>query len=104
MKEPIVPDPVPLVEPAEPPPEASELARLAAAYTARAERAAALVRAGAVEALGRGRYRVRSAGGGWYAVRAGYCNCPDFAWRGAVPCKHLIAVELAGPLLDNPAA
>lgn len=80
--------------------EAAEAAKLAEAVAARAERAATLVRAGAVESLGDGRYRVRSGGGGWWAVRAGYCNCPDFAWRGRVPCKHIIAVELVRPLLD----
>ena len=85
-------------------PEALDPAVLATAFAARSERAAALVQAGAVEALGNGRYKVRSGGGGWWAVRPGYCNCPDFAWRGLVPCKHLIAVELARPLLAQPAA
>jgi hypothetical protein len=79
-------------------------AKLATAFTARMERARGLVDAGAVEALGNGRYKVRSGGGGWWAVRPGYCNCPDFAWRGAVPCKHIIAVELARPFLAEPAA
>ena len=64
------------------------------AFAARAERAAELVRRGAVEAVEQGRYRVLSAGGAaYFSVREGYCNCPDFAWRGVVPCKHLIAVE-----------
>ena len=92
----------PLAAPAAPGPAATpelNTAALTAAYGARVGRAAALVRAGAVEALGNGRFRVRSAGGSWWAVRDGYCNCPDFAWRGAVPCKHLIAVELARSLL-----
>ena len=75
-------------------PEALDPAVLATAFAARSERAAALVQAGAVEALGNGRYKVRSGGGGWWAVRPGYCNCPDFAWRGLVPCKHLLAVEM----------
>ena len=79
--------------------ESLEAAKLAAAVAARAERAAALLRAGAVESLGNGRFRVRSGGGGWWAVREGYCNCPDFAWRGLVPCKHIIAVELARSFL-----
>jgi len=82
------------------PPDATKLAEAAAQ---RAERAAALVRAGAVESLGNGRYRVRSAGGGWWAVRDGYCNCPDFAWRGYVPCKHLIAAELVRSFLPSAA-
>ena len=73
---------------------------LAAALAARAERAAGLLRAGAVESLGEGRFKVRSAGGGYYAVREGYCNCPDFAWRGVVPCKHIIAVDLVRPFLE----
>jgi len=71
-----------------------DAARLAAQAAQRAERATALVRAGAVEALGDGRYRVRGTRGGWWAVREAYCNCPDFAWRGHVPCKHLLAVAL----------
>jgi len=86
-------------DPPEDPKEAAARA-LAAALAARAERAAGLLRAGAVESLGQGRFKVRSAGGGWYAVRPGYCNCPDFAWRGVVPCKHIIAVELVRPFLD----
>lgn len=92
------------VEPAAPAPlrgviDVTDPAKLAEAAAARAERAAGLVRAGAVEAMGSGRYRVRSGGGGWWAVRADYCNCPDFAWRGYVPCKHLIAVELVRSFL-----
>jgi hypothetical protein len=104
MNETMPPLTIPLLE--APAREAAALdpAVLAAAFAARTERAAALVAAGAVEALGNGRYKVRSAGGGWWAVRPGYCNCPDFAWRGLVPCKHLIAVELARPLLVQPAA
>src|SRR5581483_2961683 len=86
------------------PAEAPDSAKLATAFAARMERARGLVDAGAVEALGNGRYKVRSGGGGWWAVRPGYCNCPDFAWRGAVPCKHIIAVELARPFLAEPAA
>ena len=70
------------------------------AFAARAERAADLVRRGAVEAVEHGRYRVLSAGGtAYFSVREGYCNCPDFAWRGVVPCKHLIAVELTRSLV-----
>jgi uncharacterized Zn finger protein len=69
------------------------------AFSARVERAAELVRRGAVEQVEPGRYRVQSAGGGGhFAVREGYCNCPDFAWRGVVPCKHLIAVEMTRAL------
>jgi predicted nucleic acid-binding Zn finger protein len=69
------------------------------AFAARAERAADIVRRGAVEALDHGRYRVRSASAvGYFSVREGYCNCPDFAWRGVVPCKHLIAVEMTRAL------
>jgi predicted nucleic acid-binding Zn finger protein len=74
---------------------AEVMTALAEAAAKRAERALALVREGAVEAMPDGRYRVRSGGGGWYAVREGYCNCPDFAWRGFVPCKHILAVQLA---------
>src|SRR3712207_8796590 len=77
---------------------------LRAALAARAERAANILREGNVEPLGHGRFKVRRLPGArWYAVRDGYCNCPDFAWRGAVPCKHLIAVELVRPFLP-PAA
>ena len=73
------------------------------AFAARAERAADLVRRGAVEAVEHGRYRVLSAGGtAHFSVREGYCNCPDFAWRGVVPCKHLIAVELTRSLAAEP--
>ncbi len=69
------------------------------AFAARAERAADIVRRGGVEALDHGRYRVRSASAvGYFSVREGYCNCPDFAWRGVVPCKHLIAVEMTRAL------
>jgi SWIM zinc finger len=96
--------PITLFEAAAAPAEAPDLAKLATAFAARMERARGLVDAGAVEALGNGRYKVRSGGGGWWAVRPGYCNCPDFAWRGAVPCKHIIAVELARPFLTEPAA
>ena len=84
--------------------EASESAALLTAFSTRAERAVALFRMGAVEPLGNGRYKVRAGNGGYWAVRDGYCNCPDFAWRGAVPCKHLIAVELARPGLAAAAA
>ena len=96
--------PVPLFEAAPAAVEAPDPAKLATAFAARMERARGLVDAGAVQALGNGRYKVRSGGGGWWAVRPGYCNCPDFAWRGAVPCKHIIAVELARPFLVEPAA
>ena len=78
--------------------DGDDAARLASWVAARAERAADLVRSGAVEAMGGDRYRVR----GW-SVRPGYCNCPDFAWRGQVPCKHLIAVELVRSI-HSPAA
>jgi hypothetical protein len=104
MNELMQPTPIPLLEASAKPPEALDPATLATAFTTRAARAAALVEAGAVQALGNGRYKVRSGGGGWWAVRPGYCNCPDFAWRGTVPCKHLIAVEMARPLLAEPAA
>ena len=74
-------------------------AAMVAAFAARAERAAGIVQRGGVEALEHGRYKVRSgAGSGYFAVRDGYCNCPDFAWRGVVPCKHLIAVEMTRAL------
>jgi hypothetical protein len=96
--------PIPLFAGAPAAVEAPASAKLATAFAERMERARGLVDAGAVEALGNGRYKVRSGGGGWWAVRPGYCNCPDFAWRGAVPCKHIIAVELARPLLAEPAA
>ncbi|SRR5579875_2319661 len=96
--------PLSLLEPVPAAVEAPDPAKLAMAFAARMERARGLVDAGAVEALGNGRYKVRSGGGGWWAVRPGYCNCPDFAWRGAVPCKHIIAVELARPFLAEPAA
>jgi predicted nucleic acid-binding Zn finger protein len=77
-------------------PVARDGAALADAAAKRVVRALELLRADAVESLGNGRYRVRSGGGrGWWAVREGYCNCPDFAWRGVVPCKHIIAVQLA---------
>jgi predicted nucleic acid-binding Zn finger protein len=85
-------------------PVARGVAALADASAKRVERALELLRAGAVESLGNGRFRVRSGGGrGWWAVREGYCNCPDFAWRGVVPCKHIIAVQLARRL-EQPAA
>src|SRR5262245_60079126 len=79
---------------------ASDLAEaMVTAFALRAERAADLVRRGAVETVDQGRYRVLSAGGtAYFSVREGYCNCPDFAWRGVVPCKHLIAVELTRSL------
>jgi SWIM zinc finger len=96
--------PINLFETAPVPAATPDPPALATAFSARMERARALVEAGAVEALGNGRYKVRSGGGGWWAVRPGYCNCPDFAWRGAVPCKHIIAVELARPFLSEPAA
>src|SRR5947208_15278260 len=88
--------PFSLPVPAAPQRAASELAEaMVTAFAARAERAADLVRRRAVEAVEQGRYRVLSAGGAaYFSVREGYCNCPDFAWRGVVPCKHLIAVEL----------
>ncbi|SRR5579885_2812485 len=80
-------------------------AAMVAAFAARAERAADIVRRGAVEALDHGRYRVQSAGAtGYFSVREGYCNCPDFAWRGVVPCKHLIAVEMTRALAVPPTA
>jgi hypothetical protein len=96
--------PIPLFDAAPAAVEAPDPAKLATAFAARMERARGLVDAGAVEALGNGRYKVRAGAGGWWAVRPGYCNCPDFAWRGAVPCKHIIAVELARASLAEPAA
>ena len=90
--------PMPLLDAPVKPPVPLDPATLATAFSTRAARAAALVEAGAVQALGNGRYKVRSGGGGWWAVRPGYCNCPDFAWRGVVPCKHLIAVEMTRAL------
>jgi predicted nucleic acid-binding Zn finger protein len=92
--------PISLPAPAAPRRSVSDLAEaMVTAFTARAERAAELVRRGAVEAVEQGRYRVLSAGGtAYFSVREGYCNCPDFAWRGVVPCKHLIAVELTRSL------
>jgi predicted nucleic acid-binding Zn finger protein len=74
------------------------------AFAARAGRAAEIVRRGGVETFDGGRYRVRSTPeSGGFAVREGYCNCPDFAWRGAVPCKHLIAVAMARALAPRDA-
>src|SRR3954468_24196997 len=96
--------PIPLFAAAPAAGEAPDPAKLAVAFTTRMERARGLVAAGAVEALGNGRYKGRTGAGGWWAVRPGYCNCPDFAWRGAVPCKHILAVELARPFLTEPAA
>lgn len=72
-----------------------QAARRAEALAARAVRAAALLRVGRIEAVAGDQYRGYSADGQReYAVRAGYCSCPDFAWRGEVPCKHQIAVQL----------
>ena|SRR5215208_2197678 len=96
--------PVSVPTPVAPKRSASELTEaMVTAFAARAERAADLVRRGAIEAAENGRYRVLSAGGtAYFSVREGYCNCPDFAWRGVVPCKHLIAVELTRSLAAEP--
>jgi predicted nucleic acid-binding Zn finger protein len=96
--------PTGLDSPAPPKRSASDLAEaMVTAFATRTERAADLVRRSAVEMVEHGRYRVLSAGGtGYFSVREGYCNCPDFAWRGVVPCKHLIAVELTRSLAAEP--
>src|SRR3954447_3680374 len=94
--------PIPLFEAAPAAGEAPDPAKLAVAFTTRMERARGLVAVGAAEALGNGRYKVRAGAGGWGGGRRGYCNCPDFAWRGTVPCKHILAVELARPFLTEP--
>lgn len=62
----------------------------------RASKAIALVGSDSVKHRGNDRYSVLS----WdtpsrsYEVRPGYCNCPDFAYRGYEPCAHLLAVGM----------
>lgn len=64
--------------------------------TARMQKALALLGSDSVAERGNGRFMVTS----WatptvrYEVRAGYCNCPDFAYRGIEPCAHLLAVGM----------
>jgi predicted nucleic acid-binding Zn finger protein len=62
----------------------------------RVRKALALVGSESVKDYGNGRYGVIS----WetpsnvYQVRANYCNCPDYAYRGTEPCAHLLAVGM----------
>lgn len=62
----------------------------------RMQKAIDLVGSDSVRDRGNGRYEVFS----WdhlptkYQVRANYCNCPDYAYRGTEPCAHLIAVGM----------
>jgi predicted nucleic acid-binding Zn finger protein len=62
----------------------------------RVQKALWLIGSASVQERGDGRYEVIS----WnspptrYQVRENYCNCPDFAYRGAEPCAHLLAVRM----------